>query len=473
MLNRYQRVPFSTGQPALPFQGPNYEDMIDPAVFEPTSPLRVIAGLLGGTGMAFMGMLLIVGAKHGGALDGITTENRMIMAGFACLLGALLLIYANPRARFKAAALSLLFGSGVISLPLFHTEGSSQMASNHVLPLVPDETLNPAPKSSKDDGIAELRKLIGTDPLTAEMSRLEAESSPYRAVGLWLREMQERNRFLIMEYVLRTTGADPQSHFYPRGNGNFLLVVTGVKGSLEEMSEIVKALGSVERVVPELSVIEVRVDNQNFVEGPIDKLTDQTSQEFYELNKRELESIDLVRIEKAVRRLGEAEPNVYRSDISRLLLSLLKTPDLKFKASVCRALEVWADNPQEAGVAALEEATAIMDQNGVVPVEMISLSLKSGSSDVALILDDLWHEDSNRWEAFYARAGEVAEPKILERFPDCEGLKKHSAVRLLGKVGGEKSLPILQEALDGADGELKVLLDNAIQAIRSRVDVDG
>ncbi len=34
----------------------------------------------------------------------MTTENRLLMAGFTGLLGTVLLVYANPRARRKASA---------------------------------------------------------------------------------------------------------------------------------------------------------------------------------------------------------------------------------------------------------------------------------------------------------------------------------------------------------------------------------
>ena len=141
--------------------------------------------------------------------------------------------------------------------------------------------------------MSELRNLIGTAPLTAEIERLARDGSSKQAVGLWLRDLREQNRFLVRDYILRMTGANPQSHYYPRGGGDFLMVVTGIDKSLAEVARIVSALGTPGDVYPELSVVEVRVNNENFIEGPIEKLTNRKDPAFYDLNKRELESIDL------------------------------------------------------------------------------------------------------------------------------------------------------------------------------------
>jgi hypothetical protein len=53
-----------------------------------------------------------------------------------------------------------------------------------------------------------------------------------------------------------------------------------------------------------------------FIEGPIEKLSNKQDPAFYELNKRELESIDLERAKRAVQRLAEAEPKIYRARTS-------------------------------------------------------------------------------------------------------------------------------------------------------------
>jgi hypothetical protein len=470
-LNRFQRVPISVAPPVMGTPMVRYGEAPDPAILEPAPPQRIIAGLLGGAAIVMMALLIILGAKRGGALDGVTTGNRMVMAGFSCLLGTLLLIYANPKARAKAIAAGLLASICLITLPLFFTEGSKPLGGRDVEPIMPLE-MPQAKKTAVEEGdmIAELRRRIGTDPLDAEIKRLAAEGSSRQAVGLWLRDLQERNRFLIMDYILRTTGADPQSHYYPRGNGDFLMVVTGINMPLDEVAKVAGALGSVELVVPEIAVIEVHVNNENFVEGPVEKLTDRSSPAFYDLNKRELESIDLDRIEDAVKRLAEAEPKIYRSDITGRLISLLAMPEVKFKGAVCHALAKWAEDPAPAAEAALKEAEKLLARKTPVPEEMIALILQAKNPGVIPVIDALWSESPSHWERQYSEIGQAAEPVLLNRFPQAKGWLRQSAVRLLGKVGGANSLPVLEAAKTGADPELRVLLEKSILSIRSRLE---
>ncbi len=472
-LMHFQRVPMSVSPPLMGTEVAHYAEPPDPAVYEPAPPQRILAGIAGVAGILLMALLLIFGARSGGALDGMITSKRMLMAGFTALTGISLLVYANPRARLKALTAGFLLGCGLLSLPLVFTAGSVPMASSSE-PVERDlfeEALDPG----ADDADAgreqnELRELIGTDPLEEEIQRLEAAGEDRRAVGLWLRDMREQHRFLIMDYILRSTGADKQSHFYPRGHGDFLLVVTGIKMSIDEIARLAEPLGTVRRIHHDLAVVEVKVDNQNFIEGPIGKLSDRNDPAFYDLNKRELESIDMGRVGRAVNRLAEAEPKVYRSDITSRLLALLAMPDLEFKADVCRALEVWSPESGAAGEAAMREAGRLLARDESVPPEMISLALKEKTPGLAPLLHQLWEQDPNQWEMAYGQLGANAETPLLRRLPTADGIHRASAVRLLGRVGGTASLPVLEAAMADANAELRVLLDKAIAAIRGRLD---
>ncbi len=313
-----------------------------------------------------------------------------------------------------------------------------------------------------------MRGLIGTGPLEDEIARLAREGGTHKAVGLWLQNLQEANRILVRDYILRTTKADHQSHFYPRGRGSFLMVVTGINLSLEEVAQIAGAVGKVEEVFPEISVAKVRVNNDLFLTGPMEKLADRNDPAFYDLNKRELESIDPERVAKAVRRLAEAEPKIFRSDISRKLISLLGEDWVDFKADVCNALATWSESPGPAGEVALKEARKLLARDHEVPEEMVALMVKEKTPGVVPLLDELWSKNAMRWEALYGEVGPAAEAALIRRFPTTTGSQRHSAVRLLGKVGGPDSLPLLEAAGDGVEYELEVLVRNAIESIQSR-----
>jgi len=247
------------------------------------------------------------------------------------------------------------------------------------------------------------------------------------------------------------------------------MVVTGIDLLLEEVAELSAAIGEVHNIYPEISVIEVQVDNGRFVEGALEKLSDQSHSEFYFSNRRELESIDLDRVSRAVKRLKEAEPKVLRSDITRKLIVLLGTNEVEFKADICSALAVWSEEAGPAGDAALVVVKKLHASGDKIPEEMISLIVNEKNVGVLPVLDELWMKSPNQWEALYADLGNVAEATLIRRFPDARGGRMQSIVRLLGEVGGEDSLLLLKAALPDANAELKVLIKNAMDSIGVRI----
>lgn len=471
-LNRFHRIPLPGGESLSGVQPVRYGNMPDPATLEPVSPQRVIAGIIGAAGMVLMALFLMFGAGRGGALDGVTLANRFVMAGFVGLLGVIMLVYANPRGRLKALMVGLVMSFGLLSVPYFFSSGSVPLP-NHVVtggeePASPVD-VSPNQEPAEDSSISELRVLIGTGPLTAEIQRLAREGSRKQALGVWLRGLSDSNRFLVRDYMLRITNADAASHFYPRSGGDYLLVLTGVDFSLSELAGMVKDLGKVENVYQEISVVEVRIQNDIFVEGPIEKLTRKEDPAFYELNKRELESIDLQRVKRAVQRLAEADPKIYRSDISRKFISLLGEDDVDFKGELCRALTVWSDSQGGAGEAAQKVLQKLTAEGKPVQPEIVALVVKEKTPGVVSILDELWFKDPMQWESLYMDLGPLAEASVIQRFADTKGTIRYSAVRILGRVGGADSLPVLELAMSGADSELRVLLDQAEKSIKARL----
>ena len=164
----------------------------------------------------------------------------------------------------------------------------------------------------------------------------------------------------MRDYILRVTDADLSSHYYRRDGGDYLLVVTGISKSLPEIAKLTTALGRTEKIYTDLSVIEIQVNKDIFIEGSIKKLSEKNNPDFYYLNKQELESIDLDRVRRAVQRLAEVEPKIYRTDISRKLITLLDQEGLDFKGNICSALAVWSESPGPASEAALIEVKKLV-----------------------------------------------------------------------------------------------------------------
>ncbi|RYD32483.1 MAG: hypothetical protein EOP87_12745 [Verrucomicrobiaceae bacterium] len=471
-LNRFQRVPMHSGEAHIGVKPMFYGNQPDPAVLEPVSPQRIIAGAVGVAGMICMALLLMFGGSRGGMLDGMVFNSRLLMAGFACAIGIIALVYANPKARLKALLVGALLGAGLMAVPFFFRTGSVPLEQQgHQGPAAVAATTVPDKdntESSEDAEIVALRNKIGTEPLVKEIAKLERENSQQRAIGIWLRGLEESNKLLVRDYILRVTRADPASHLYPRGNGDHLMVVTHISQTLQELSELAAPLGSLEKIHPDISVIEVKVRNENFVEGPIEKLKEKEDPAFYDLNKRELESIDLERVKRAVQRLSTAEPKIYRSDISRKLMSLMSDDAVDFKGMICGALAVWAEEPGPAGQAALTEVKRLVLANQDVPREIVALAVKEKNPGIVPLLDTLWLKNPANWEGLYGDFGPGAEATLLKRFPETQGSVRYSAIRILGRIGGADSLPVLESLSSVTDPELRVLLEQARKSIRSR-----
>lgn len=465
-LSSFQRVPLPNAPGPLGFNSISYDDVPDLLVLEPLSPQRIIAGVFGVLVILFTVMLLVFGASHGGVLDGMTTQNRILMAVFNGILGMLLLAYANPRLHRKLLVFGSVLLGLLISLPLIFKEGAKPLGEGLALKVIQVED---AKKPDESFDLVQLRNQIGTEPLEEEIARLQSEGSSRQAVGLWLRNLREQNRFLIRDYILRATRADPQSHYYPRGEGNFLMVVTGISMPIDEVAELCKQIGEIQVVYSALPVIEVKVRNENFVEKPIEGLSNKSAPDFYELNLSELQSIDLIRVEKAVKRLMDASPKVLRADITAKMIELLSVEEITFKPDICVALAVWSEQPGPAGSVALKEIDKLLARGLDVPKEMVALTVKEGIVAVVPALDALWDKSPSAWESLYADVGPAAELPMLQHVNSTDEGKRRSVVRVLGKVGGAESIKALETMKVGAEPELHILIDGSMASIRERI----
>ena len=170
-----------------------------------------------------------------------------------------------------------------------------------------------------------------------------------------------------------------------------------------------------------------------------------------------------------MQRLADAEPKLYRADISRKLISLLGQEGLDFKGNICSALAVWSELPGPASEAALIVVKELVAKGEAVPPEIVSLIVKERNTGIIPILDELWFKNPMAWESLFADLGQPIEDTVIRRFPDTSGTIRYSAVRILGRVGGSRSLPVLTAAMAGKDPELKVLIEQSKKSIAARL----
>lgn len=471
-LDRFSRVPKTIATSQTTFQAIQYaQEPAHPAV-ETSSPVRLVFGFIAVAVAVIIALMLIFGGSAGGMLFGTSQSKRLMLAGFTALVTAVFLIAANPRSRGKAVFGALVAAAALLGLPFIFTEGNQRVnpirtGFDDFEPVKPDPSGKGGPLDVKDE-LTLLKEEMEYSPLEREILRYgkEAAGTGRGVIGLWLRGLQERHKFQVRDYVVRNTGADTGSHMYQR-EGGYLMVMSGVSGDFAEFARLCQRFGEA-RIIEPLRVIEVQVDNSAFVEGPLDKLTDPASPAFYELNRRELDSIDLERARKAVTRLGPAEPKFYRDDIVRRMQELMREGDVEMQGVTAKALLNWGqpgDGSEEVVRAALEKVALSGKE---VPEPMVELLVSRGDASAVPIIDDLWAQDCTTWEEFYVKLGPAIEDAVLARFEKGTATLRMSAIRMLHRVGTARSLAVLEGSREGAPPEMRVLTDRALVAIRAR-----
>lgn len=467
-LNQFQRVPLSLTHIPPEMQTVSYQEFNHPEQLVPASPQRIIAGIFGVSIMVFTALLLLFSSKPTAVFGSMPMQNKLIVAGFVSLLGFVLLVYANPRARIKAALVGLLLAAGVVCLP-FYIEGTPIKSSTVIEESTEEEPITDfVSPEEKIDALEALRLRFSTKPLENEQERLAEANSPKQAYGIYLRGMVGRNKYTARDYLIRESGGSFASHLYPRDNGNYLMVLTEVEKSSDEISEIAAELGTIEEFHSEIGIFVVGVDNALFLVGSAEKLNDRTHPDFYTLNRRELQSIDLNRVQKAVERLADSEATMLRSDTTEIMIELLNKPGVIFHDSIARALMKWAEDIGPAADAGLDTLKIYNAKKMPAPEHLVKLVADGKNPEAIPTMVELWENNPILWDSQLAKFGQAIEPFVLEKLNSEQAPLHRSAIKLLGRIGSEKSLPELKKALKQEDPESRVLAERAIQEIENR-----
>jgi len=463
-LNRFQRVPLSAAAPEG-MQTMRYAEFNHPEQLGPASPQRVIAGIFGAALMVGTALVLIFSTAPGGAFNAMSMTGKLTVAGFVSLLGLVLLVYANPRGRRKAVFFGLLMAAGVVCIPFF-IKGEPMVPGREGDPVA--DSKEPSFPETEADPAEKLRERFGTAPLEKEQTRLGEAGSETKAYGVYMKGLVERNKYTARDFLIRDTGAGPSSHPYPRDDGSYLMVLTGVSMDLDQVAEIAGKLGRVDEKYPELGVIEVTVGNNQFLAGSAEKLNDKNHPAFYELNMHELQSIDQDRIKTAVERLAEAEPKIYRDDISGLLVGLMLKPGMNFHKEIARALLKWDEGSGPASAAALTVLNKTVAAGGHPPEDLVELAVRSKSAEAVETVNRIWIKTPELWASKFVRLGPQIEPLVLTQLDSEDAPLRRSAIKLLEEIGTEKCLPALRKLLDAEDPEIRVLAERSVETISGR-----
>ena len=486
-LERFSRLPMqSIPEPkfqkmpgSLATEGPKEHEFV-----VPDSPQRVIFGFIAVIGSVIVALLLMFAGGPGGILDGAGLDKRLVLAGFTSLLAGVLLFLANKHQKHKAALGSVVIAACLITLPFVFTQGQASRSGGEITLDGPEDsgisassTTNvslPENDSSEKDPYQELKIEMGYQKMEDALATygVDGVSMGRTVIGVWLKDIREFHKNQVFKYLVRESGAsDEKSWSYPRDYRHELVVLHDVPMDLARIEEICRKFGQV-KIYEDLNVVEVQVNNEMFVQGPLDKLQDPEDPAFYELNRRELQSIDLQRAHAAVKRLTPVEPRVFRKDIVARFHELMEIGGADLRSDVARALTNWSEEGDGSVEVIRNVATSLVENGRPVPESVIGFLVSQKDEQSKGIMLKLWRADEQEWESEYGDLGPMIEDDLISIYPETKPTVQLSALRLLGRVGTRKSLHFIESLGEEVSAEHKITAKQALSSIHNRLGLN-
>jgi hypothetical protein len=449
----------------------SYEEATANATFGPTSFGRTLAGIVGSCFMAILLLLFITSDKNSGMLQGMTNDRKIILALFISVISGGMIVYANPRARIKSGMFALMGALALLLAPIYLNQGAGK------IPIVTKPTITEEVPEKNDTTLDDLREEVGCAPIEKALAN---SLNRDRVVAVWLRDTRQSNSIAVFDYLRMISKADDSSQVYERKQKKcFLVVLTNSALDLKQVAVECFRLGEVVRTVPELNLIELKVDNSKFDERPEEELSNQKHLAFYEMNLMELEGIDFRRINQAVKRLILAPPTQSRTDIIRRMNQLLSMTERdglftsndrdELFNNLAQAIYQWSDGKDGSPEAMMQVVTSRHANKKEINATAIRFLVEKKQQNVVPILHEVWQKQPEKWEEIYILAGAAAESQIISSFTHSSLPIKLSAFRIAARVGTAVSLKALEAvAASDIDQETKTACQNAIRNIKSQ-----
>lgn len=293
--------------------------------------------------------------------------------------------------------------------------------------------------------------------------------------GIWMRGGDERKAEVIGAFLKRMSQTRETPEYHGRQGGG-LFIVDKSPLSFDELARIVSRIGTLELSDSSLHFMDVELDRNLFEESAPAKVLNNPDDPFYlEANLRELRNLDARRVAAAARRLALAPPAKPSIGVCAVLSERLREPwgnDAEYVAALASALGVWAP-PDDENTRLLLAYTvdSLMRANLSVPVPAVDYLLARRDGKSVDFLLALWRMNPEQWETRCMLAGNNLERGILGVIEkdDTPSAVRESGVRILGKVGGNLSLPLLREYGRNEDSRLSTFAHLAQEEIERRL----
>ncbi len=463
-----------TNSAAEPHSNTPHVDAIMPA-----SAGQNIAAITGAVFLILYSLIFFLGTSEGGNFKDFDMTKRLVLGGFISVLGGGLLLFGSKNWRAKAMLLIVILISGLFALILIRPVEMTPEVGK----FVGDQTPLTSPKVSvgislDDDDI---KNQVGYHVMERKLKslseRFEGDSSKY-LVGIFIRGLKSTQFHSVENYLQMALQIPPTQgvNRYPRnGDKDSLIVISGLELDFDTVVRVCDPRLGRATTHPELRLIELKLSALHNTKPSDDlrqKLSDPGNPGFFTANLSELGVLDPLRVKDAVAQLAKVPADVelrYRDEIVAELMGLVsKQSDPILLNDLGNALSIWAVGNQASLDIVARRVEKWIEGGIEVPVSFVDYLIENNSNKSPLLVDMLWSKDPEDWSGQYIALGRGAEKKVLWHLEGPSLRLRNSAAFILATIGTEKSLPALSKFTNSDDRELKILVERAIEAIKSR-----
>jgi len=436
----------------------------------PTKTLMIASGII--IILIFI-IIFLIGGQEDGVLKELDNTKRLILAGFIAFIGSALIIIGF-RNKLKGLLTSFLLGGSLAAMPTFFPEVLSTTNLDPSVPLSPTHTtqqLNQANEISVDQ-LEAYKKGIGYDRIE-ELRNKALDPNQVKAILLLENKVQYLDS--ILPYLERVLSLDstPVTSSYGReidGKPVTLMTMT-TDTSFEELYELTKRFGTpteMNNIQSTLKIIIVTVDKSTLTPPPEGVTLDPLNPQYFNVNYKELKSIDRTRQMNAAKRLESGEYLGRQADISKLLAELITPKDHELSAQLIATLNNWSRPEYKIDDKVVNYARTVAGTRNMTRSVMDYLIDKK-VPNIADILSKQWaSKGGSLWANYLIEAGEQGEEATIKALPNLGNSHYKSASAILSKIGTSRSIAFINSAISKANEENKKYLKATIDEIKSR-----
>lgn len=457
---------------SVAFEPASYNHPLMHGKMGPKHWLMVLAGL------AIMGITIYLFAtqtREGGMIEHLDLNKRLAVAIFATIFGCILLMVGMTK-KLVGLVLSLIIGGIIIAMPyLAPAYSPSEPSPQNEAPLKPSDS------SSKVLG----RKAHSLDQLKDEIGYqkvldAKAESKhPEDIKALVIGKSKEEYMFLVINYLEESLDL-PQAPASYSQRRHFLetkatLIVLDTKKSYQEIYDAVSSIGPVTEIKSEegeVLFVATMLNEEVFRVKDTKRLSDPEDAAYFDLNLKELSSLDYDRRLSALRRLNAYNGDTIgmRSDLCRKAQSFIKASNKEISNEAITFLTRWTRPDYGSTKVILDYAIEINDAGGRLDASVSAYLNKFNPSEAAPLYTKLWLSPRGRflYDQLLINADRVGESVIIRALPNAPQSHMKSAASILSHVGTARAIPALRAAAARTSGENRKYLQAAIDEINSR-----